>query len=97
MGPGTTRTRPSVVVSNADFTKLSFSYSRLQPLSELQSLIFTFRGQNSSDSLVSLEKFSLGGPDTVRAYPVAEALMDSVYLLSVEFMAFASPDILHLD
>jgi len=94
MGFGeSTRTSPTHVVTNSDFTKLSFSYTRLQPISELQSLILTFRGQTSSDRLTSLEKFSLGGPDTVRAYPVAEALMDEAYLFSAEWMAYASPDI----
>jgi len=88
-----TETSPKFVVSDADFTKLSYIYSRLQRLSELQAVLFTFRGQHSSDKLTSLEKFSLGGPNTVRAYPVSEALMDTVYLFSAEYIAFASPDI----
>ncbi len=75
------------------FSKIAFSYSRIQPISELNSLMFSFRGQMSSDLLTSLEQFSLGGPDTIRAYPVAEALMDEAYLFSVEWMAYASPDI----
>ncbi len=94
MGFGeSTQNLPKFVVTDADFTKISYSYTRLQRLSELQSLVFTFRGQKSSDVLTSLEKFSMGGPDTVRAYPVSDALMDSVNLFSVEFLAFASPDI----
>jgi hemolysin activation/secretion protein len=88
-----TRTSPSFAVDNRDFTKISYRYSRIQPLTPLSNLLFTFRGQSSSDQLTSLEQFSLGGPDTVRAYPVAEALMDSANLFSIEWMAFASPDI----
>ena len=41
----------------------------------------------------SVEQFSLGGPDTVRAYPVAESLVDKALLLSAEWRADASPDI----
>jgi len=79
-------------LAGGGFTKLEFSYSRAQKMSALQTLLFSFRGQLSSDLLTSLEQFSLGGPDTVRAYPVAEALMDQAYVFSVEWLAYASPD-----
>ncbi len=87
-----TETSPTYVVSDAAFSKLSYRYSRLQRLTDLSSLLFTLRGQQSSDSLTSLEKMSLGGPDTVRAYPVADALMDSAWVFSAEYKAVASPD-----
>jgi len=88
------RSGDSGALAGGDFTKLSYSYSRVYALGKgLQSLILSFRGQQSSDLLTSLEQFSLGGPGTVRAYPVAEALMDKVNLFSVEWMAYASPDI----
>lgn len=74
------------------FTKLEFSYSRLSKITALQSLLFSFRGQKSSDLLTSLEQISLGGPYTARAYPVAEALMDEAYLFTAEWIFFASPD-----
>lgn len=75
------------------FTKLSFEYLRIIPLKEFQKLVFKLSGQTSSDLLTSLEQFSLGGPDTVRAYPVAEALMDTAWLFSAEWRANASPEI----
>jgi hemolysin activation/secretion protein len=40
--------------------------------------------------LTSLEQFALGGPDTVRAYPVGEALVDEVVLMNLEWRARAS-------
>ncbi len=93
-GNGTSsRTGGSGAVGGGGFSKLSYSYIRAYYLSQLQSLIFSFRGQMSSDLLTSLEQFSLGGPDTVRAYPVSEALMDKANVFTVEWLVFASPDI----
>jgi hemolysin activation/secretion protein len=77
------------------FTKLEYAYSRQYPLSPLSTLIFSLRGQTSSDLLTSMEQFSLGGPDNARAYPVAEALMDKVYVFSVEWQLTASPEVEH--
>ncbi|NNL57109.1 MAG: ShlB/FhaC/HecB family hemolysin secretion/activation protein [Pseudomonadales bacterium] len=54
------------------FRKLTASYNRLQTVSRYQSLLLLFAGQYSSDPLSSLEKMSLGGPYTVRAYPTGE-------------------------
>ena len=76
-----------------DFTKISLNYLRVQPISELQTITYKFSGQTSSDLLTSTEQFSLGGPDTVRAYPVAETLMDTAWLFNIEWRANASPEI----
>ena len=73
------------------FTKLNVDYLRISQIAELQRLVFKFSAQQSSDLLTSMEQFSLGGPDSVRAYPVAEALMDKAWLFSVEWHADASP------
>ncbi len=83
----------SGALAGGNFSKLNFAYSRLQPIKPLQNLLLRLRGQLSSDLLASTEQISLGGPDSVRAYPVAAALMDSAYILSVEWIADASPDI----
>ena len=80
-------------LAGGNFSKLEFSYTRQQPLQPLQTLLLSFRGQYSPDLLTSMEQFSLGGPDSVRAYPVAEALMDTAWVFSAEWMAEASPDI----
>ncbi len=86
------RTGGSGDFASGGFTKLNIDYLRIGKLAELQSLVFKFSVQESSDLLTSLEQFSLGGPDTVRAYPVAEALMDKAWLISLEWRADASPE-----
>ena len=43
-------------------------------------------GQYTNDPLVSLEQFSMGGPDSVRAYPVAEALAEKGGVASLELI-----------
>ncbi len=67
-----------------DFFKTYGSYSRLQTLDENISLLLRTEGQWSSDLLTSLEQFNIGGPASVRAYPVAEALFDSGVFGSLE-------------
>jgi hemolysin activation/secretion protein len=79
--------------AGGDFTKLNFDYLRVQKFRDFQSINFKFSAQTSSDLLTSLEQFSMGGPETVRAYPVAEALMDNAWLASIEWRVQASPEI----
>jgi hemolysin activation/secretion protein len=45
--------------------------------------------------LTSLEEFSIGGPASVRAYPVAEALFDSGVFASLE-LTFNAPGFSHV-
>ncbi|MDX1435030.1 MAG: ShlB/FhaC/HecB family hemolysin secretion/activation protein, partial [Gammaproteobacteria bacterium] len=59
-----------------DFYKVYGGYSRLQKLGEEVSLLVRTDGQWTKSLLTSLEQFSIGGPTSVRAYPVAEALTD---------------------
>ena len=67
-----------------DFFKSYGSYSRLQKIAEDISLLLRTEGQWSPDLLTSLEQFNIGGPASVRAYPVAEALFDSGVFGSLE-------------
>ena len=67
-----------------DFFKTYGSYSRLQTLAEDISLLLRTEGQWSPSLLTSLEQFSIGGPASVRGYPVAEALFDSGVFGSLE-------------
>ncbi len=67
-----------------NFFKAYGSYSRLQTLAEDISLLLRTEGQWSSDLLTSLEQFNIGGPTSVRAYPVAEALFDRGVFGSLE-------------
>lgn len=67
-----------------EFFKTYASYSRLQTLAEDISLLLRTEGQFSPSLLTSLEQFSIGGPASVRAYPVAEALFDTGVFGSLE-------------
>lgn len=93
-GNGTSgRTGGSDDLAGGDFSKLSFAYHLIQNIAPLQTITYSLKGQRSSDLLTSLEQYSLGGVDNVRAYPVAEALMDTVTVASIEWTFYASPDI----
>ncbi|HTV85788.1 MAG TPA: ShlB/FhaC/HecB family hemolysin secretion/activation protein [Dyella sp.] len=68
-----------------DFTIEKLSYTRLQFLTQAQRLYFKFNGQYTSNALAPLEQFVIGGPDSVRAYPIADGLTDRGYYTSVEY------------
>ncbi|WP_455205301.1 ShlB/FhaC/HecB family hemolysin secretion/activation protein, partial [Kaarinaea lacus] len=72
--------------STAKFDKVELGYTRLQSLNPANSLMVTARGQFTNDILASLEQMSLGGPDSVRAYPVAQYLRDQAYFGSLEWI-----------
>ncbi|MFC5525026.1 ShlB/FhaC/HecB family hemolysin secretion/activation protein [Rhodanobacter ginsengisoli] len=67
------------------FLVTKLSYTRLQFLTKSQRLYFKFVGQYTRDALVPLEQFAMGGPDSVRAYPIADALRDRGYYASLEY------------
>ena len=67
-----------------DFNKTNADFRRLQRISDYVSLELALIGQVASKNLASAEKFSLGGPTGVRAYPVGEATGDSGFLASGE-------------
>jgi hemolysin activation/secretion protein len=74
------------IVSNDErYHAVRLGYSRYQRLTDAQTLLLVARGQGSPDVLPSLERFSLGGPDSVRAYPVSEILSDRGILGSLEY------------
>ncbi len=70
--------------SHGNFRKLSYSIARLQKITEPLSLFVAFTGQTTSDNLDSSEKFILGGPAGVRAYPTGEGVGDRGWRSSVE-------------
>ena len=74
------------VLAGGDFRKVNLGFTRLQTLTENHSLLLRSEFQWSSDLLVPLEQFSIGGPDNVRGYPVAEVLWDTGVLLSAEYL-----------
>ncbi len=71
--------------AGGDFDKWNLNLARVQSLPYNQSLILRLNTQYSNDLLTSLEQFQLGGPNSVRAYPVSEFLSDKGYLLSLEW------------
>lgn len=67
------------------FNKLSFLVSRSQQLAENERiLIASLSGQLSSGMLDSVERFYLGGPNGVRAYPSAQGSGDQGMLLTLQ-------------
>jgi len=84
------------------FNKIAGNFTRLQNLSPLndlfkleskwfdgQSILFNAEIQWSSDRLTPLEQYSVGGPDNVRAYGVAEKLYDKALFYSIEYLTNA--------
>lgn len=72
------------------FTKVGYSAGHLRPLASALNLNLSLRGQFASKNLDSTERFSLGGPYGVRAYPVGEAIGDEGWIASVSLAHKAS-------
>jgi hemolysin activation/secretion protein len=67
------------------YAKYNYELRRLQRISDQSSLLIALQGQFASKNLSSAERFSLGGPAGVRAYPIGEATGDSGHLLNLEY------------
>ena len=83
------RTSRSGNFAGGDFQKANINFERLQALPQNISLRFSTQLQFSNDLLSSIEQFSLGGPNSVRAYPVSEFIRDTAVFTSLEFIANA--------
>ncbi|MBR9867146.1 MAG: ShlB/FhaC/HecB family hemolysin secretion/activation protein [Oceanospirillales bacterium] len=80
--------------TEGSFTKLNYSLQRYQSL-PLDDLFFnaSLNGQWASGNLDSAEKFQLGGPDGVRAWPVGEGIGDNGWVANLELRQILSqPD-----
>ncbi|MEJ0035890.1 MAG: ShlB/FhaC/HecB family hemolysin secretion/activation protein [Gammaproteobacteria bacterium] len=75
--------------ASGEFNKVNVQLQRLQRLTQYTSLILRVDAQFTNDPLVSLEQFSMGGPDSVRAYPVAEVLAEKGGVASLELVTGA--------
>ena len=84
-----TGARASRLEAGGDFDKIVGQVQRFQRITQNNAVLLRLSGQYSDDVLVSLEQFSIGGPDTVRAYPSAEFLGDSAGFASLEWIANA--------
>lgn len=67
------------------FNKASFEFGREQSLGQLGQLYLRVSSQLSDRNLDSSEKFSLGGPNAVRAYGPGEAAADQATLITLEY------------
>jgi hemolysin activation/secretion protein len=85
-GGQSTRTGSSGANAGGDFDKFTLRYQRLQRLSQRNSLLFRSESQISDDLLTSLELFVIGGPNSVRAYPIDEFLGDEGSFASLEWI-----------
>ncbi len=79
-------TPPSRFGASGQFGKTSLTLQRLQRITTYSSMLLRIVGQHSNDRLVSLEQLSLGGPDAVRAYAVADTLIDKGALGTAELI-----------
>lgn len=66
------------------YTHFNFGAARLQRLMDRLTINLSYNGQLSLNNLDSSEKFILGGPNGVRAYPVGEASGDAGHLFNVD-------------
>jgi len=69
---------------NGRFNRVGLSLSRLQTLNEKTNLYLSISGQGASKNMDVSEKFSLGGANSVRAYPEGEAYGDIGYIATIE-------------
>ena len=70
--------------TNGSYSKTMFGISRLQRISNSTLISLSLNGQQARKNLDSSEKFSLGGPTGVRAYPSGEASGDEGHKGTVE-------------
>jgi hemolysin activation/secretion protein len=74
----------ATALTQGGYAKAAYSFTRLQRLSEAWALYAGLTGQIASKNLDSSEKFVLGGPFGVRAYPTGEATGDEGLLVNLE-------------
>ena len=70
--------------TQGNFQKLNYSAARLQKLVGDSSLFVAINGQAATQNLDSSEKFILGGPSGVRAYPGGEGSGDKGSIFNLE-------------
>ena len=70
--------------TSGSYSKLTWSASRLQRIINDTFLSMALNGQQAGKNLDSSEKFSLGGPTSIRAYPSSQLSGDEGYRGTVE-------------
>ena len=74
--------------TDGTFSKFGFNLTRIQQLTQKNSLWLTANGQYALNNLDSAEKMYLGGPSGIRAYPAAEANGDHALIINAELRHF---------
>jgi len=82
--PGALGADQATARTQGSYTKTNFTLDRLQSLTETIVFQATLNGQIAGNNLDNAEKFSVGGPVGVRAYPAGEGLADTGLTLSLE-------------
>jgi hemolysin activation/secretion protein len=82
--PDTQATDAATARSAGKYGKWTLNYA-LQLAYERSSINVRMSAQGTGDNLDSYEKFALGGPYSVRAYPSGDTLADKAALVSVEW------------
>ena len=80
--------------TQGSFQKLNWNLMRAQRLDGRWSALLSLSGQRASKNLDSSEKFTLGGPYGVRAFPLGEAAGDQGILGSAELRFDLTPAVL---
>jgi hemolysin activation/secretion protein len=70
--------------THGGYTKINFGLGRLQQITHNLTFYGALSAQAASGNLDSSEKFILGGPAGIRAYPAGEASGDSGWLANLE-------------
>jgi hemolysin activation/secretion protein len=70
--------------TNGSYSKVTYGLSRLQRINNSTLISASLNGQQAGKNLDSSEKFSLGGPTGVRAYPSGEASGDEGFKGAIE-------------
>ncbi len=75
----------SLTKTEGGYTRFNLMLSRLQRVLERVTFDISLSSQKALNNLDSSEKFFLGGPGTVRAYPLGEASGDEGVLIKTDF------------
>ena len=78
--------------TNGSYSKVTYGVSRLQRINNSTIISASLNGQQAGRNLDSSEKFSLGGPTAVRAYPSGEASGDEGFKGTIELRHTYSPN-----
>ncbi len=71
--------------ADGSWTKFNLAINGTFTQNQQHKLVLRGEGQFSNDALLSPEQGSLGGPTSVRAYPISEYSGDQSYLLAAEY------------